>query len=47
MSCQTLDMLVPLEKGDDVYPAKISSWDYDIMSDDNELYNSFSGVILA
>ncbi|XP_060606067.1 uncharacterized protein LOC132758412 [Ruditapes philippinarum] len=47
LSCQTVDMLTPLQKGDEVYASKTSSWDYDIMHVGNDLYNTFSGVLIA
>ncbi|XP_060606068.1 uncharacterized protein LOC132758413 [Ruditapes philippinarum] len=47
LSCQTVDMLTPLQQGDNVYASKTSSWDYDIMHVGNDLYNTFSGVLIA
>ena len=47
LSCQSVDLLIPLQKGEEVYTMKDVSWNTDIMNDSNKLFNAFSGVLIA
>ncbi|XP_045187656.2 uncharacterized protein LOC123545400 [Mercenaria mercenaria] len=46
-SCHNLDLITTMEPGDKVYVQHISSWDYSVIYDRNELSTLFSGVLIS
>jgi hypothetical protein len=47
LSCQTVDMLTPLQQGEAAYATQGTSRVYDLIRVENDLYNTFSGILIA